>query len=121
MARSPKLERQVQEILWRGGDWSVRDVLAATDERLAYTTIATVLDRLHSKGAVLRSKDGGSWQYRAASSREEALAAEVGRVLQRAQAAPEPLLVAFLDQVEEVDPDALERLAALIQQRREGR
>lgn len=121
MARFPRLERLVQEILWRGGGWSVRDVLDAIDEPLAYTTIATVLDRLHGKGIVLRSKDGGSWQYRAARSREEALAAEVGRVLQRAQSAPEPLLVAFLDQVEEVDPEALDRLAALIRQRREER
>ena len=121
MARSPELERRVLDILWSGEDteWSVRDVLDAVDQPLAYTTIATVLDRLHEKGRVEREKHGVAWRYRAARSREEALAAEVGRVLQRAQGASEPLLVAFLDQVEQVDPEALDRLDALLKARRQ--
>ncbi len=119
MARSPILERRILDFLWAGGEWSVRDVLSEVGGSLAYTTIATVLDRLHSKGDVVRNKDGGVWKYRAARSREAALAEEVGRVLERAEGAPEPLLVAFLDQVEQVDPAALDRLAALIQARKE--
>ena len=51
MARSPELERRVLDALWQGGDWSVRDVLEAVDTSLAYTTFATVLDRLHAKAA----------------------------------------------------------------------
>ena len=119
MARPPRLEQQVLDILWRGGSWSVRDVLAEVDDDLAYTTIATVLDRLHGKREVKRAKEGGSWQYRAARSREAAAAAAVSRVLQRVEGAPEPLLVAFLDQVEQADPKALDRLAELIRARRE--
>jgi predicted transcriptional regulator len=120
MARPPALARRVLDILWKGGDWSVRDVLEAVDPRLAYTTIATVLDRLHDKGELDRSKVDGSWRYTAARSREDALAAEVGRVLDRADGATEPLLVAFLDRVEELDPDALDRLEALLRARRGG-
>ncbi len=119
MARPPELERRVLDLLWGGGDWSVRDVLAGLDRTLAYTTIATVLDRLHAKGRVLRHKDGGAWRYRAARSREAALAGEMSRLVQQAQVAGEPLLVAFLDQVEAVDPRALDRLEALIRARRE--
>jgi hypothetical protein len=40
-------------------------------------------------------------------------------VLEQVEGAPEPLLVAFLDQVEQADPEALDRLAELIQARRE--
>lgn len=118
MARSPKLERRVLDALWGGGDWSVRDVHCAVDPALAYTTIATVLDRLHAKGRVERSKTGLAWRYRAARSKEQALAAEVGQVLRRVEGAPEPFLVAFLDQVEQVDPDALSRLEALLAARK---
>lgn len=118
MARAPDLERRVLDTLWQGGEWSVRDVLGAVDPSLAYTTFATVLDRLHAKGEVDRVKVEGAWRYVAARSREEALAAEVGRVLERAEGAPDPLLVAFLDQVEQADPQALDRLEALIKARR---
>lgn len=119
MARPPNLERRVLDTLWQGGEWSVRDVMGAVDRELAYTTFATVLDRLHDKGEVERTKVDGAWRYAAARSRAEALAAEVGRVMERAEGAPEPLLVAFLDQVERSDPEALDRLAALIQARKE--
>ncbi len=120
MARSPQLERRVLETLWDGGSWYVRDVLNAVGDGLAYTTIATVLDRLHAKGRVQRAKMNGAWQYTATRTREEALAAEVGQVLRRADGAPEPFLVAFLDQVEQVDPSALARLEELIRSRRES-
>ncbi|HCP48569.1 MAG TPA: hypothetical protein DIU15_21200 [Deltaproteobacteria bacterium] len=119
MARSASLERRVLDVLWRGGDWSVRSVLAEADPALAYTTIATVLDRLHSKGRVLREKSGGAWVYRAARTREAALAGEVARMMRRAETSPEPLLVAFLDEVEASDPTALDQLEALIRARRQ--
>ena len=118
MPRQPELERRVLETLWKGGVWSVRDVYQEVGEGLAYTTIATVLDRLHAKGRVQRTKHGGAWQYHATRTKEEALAAEVGRVMQRADGAKVPLLVAFLDEVEQVDPEALDRLEALIRARR---
>jgi len=118
MGRSPELERRVQNVLWQGGEWSVREVWRAVGDSLAYTTIATVLDRLHDKGRARRVKRGIAWRYHATRTREEALAVEVGKVLERAEGAPEPLLVAFLDQVEQVDPAALDRLEALIDARR---
>ena len=118
LCNAPELERRVLDALWQGGDWSVRDVLEAVDTSLAYTTFATVLDRLHAKGEVDRVKVDGAWRYSASRSREEALAAEVGRVLERASGAPETLLVAFLDRVEEVEPEALDRLERLIRARR---
>jgi len=117
MARPPSLERRVLALLWEGDCLSVRDVHAAVGEDLAYTTIATVLDRLHSKGQVVRHKHGVAWLYKAARTREEAIAGEVTRMMKRADGAPEPLLVAFLDQVEAADPDALDRLDALLRER----
>lgn len=118
MPRPPDLERRVLDLLWDGGGWSVREVHEAVGEGLAYTTIATVLDRLHDKGAVVRTKQGVAWRYRAAATREQTLGTEVARMFARVDAAPEPLLLAFLDEVEQVDPEALDRLEALLRARR---
>lgn len=121
MARPPELERRVLDVLWQGGEWSVRDVMQAVDPCLAYTTFATVLDRLNDKGEVERNKAEGAWRYQASRSRGEALADEVSRVLERAKGASDPLLVAFLDRVEQIEPEALDRLEQLIRARKERR
>ncbi len=97
----------------------MREILADLDRTLAYTTVATVLDRLHRKGQVVRRKDGAVWRYSPARSREHVVADEVARLVEAGQSAGEPLLVAFLDQVEAVDPAGLDRLEALIRARKE--
>ncbi len=56
-----ELESAVLSTLWdHGAPLSVRDVLARLRRKpaLAYTTVLTVLDRLHGKGVVVREKDG---------------------------------------------------------------
>lgn len=49
-----KLEQVVMSILWQTPELSVREVRdrLATKRRLAYTTVATILDRLHKKDLV---------------------------------------------------------------------
>lgn len=53
------LEKQVMHIIWQENSCSIRDVLTKlpTDKKLAYTTVATVLQRLYDKG--LLKKKGG--------------------------------------------------------------
>lgn len=41
----------------------LRDRLAAAGADLAYTTVMTVLVRLHKKGLLSRKKDGNRWLY----------------------------------------------------------
>ena len=57
-----KLETQIMEIIWEEENCSVRDVLLKIkgEKKLAYTTIATVLQRLYDKGMLIRkvSKSG---------------------------------------------------------------
>ena len=40
------LERQVMDIVWDGGSFTVRDVHAKLSRPVAYTTVMTVLDRM---------------------------------------------------------------------------
>src|SRR5512138_941390 len=65
-----KLEREVLEEVWRfDGEVSVRDVYRAFDERVAYTTLMTTLDRLFKKNLLNRRKDGRAFLYAAAIAR----------------------------------------------------
>jgi predicted transcriptional regulator len=76
------LERRVMERLWTGGPQTVGDILdalnSASDRPLAYTTVMTILVRLHEKGYVTRTQTGRTYTYAAAMD-EPTLAASVGR------------------------------------------
>ncbi len=70
VARLGDLERRVMEILWQSedGEVSVRNVADALPE-YAYTTVATVLDRLVHKGLLSRRMDGRTIRFAAVGSR----------------------------------------------------
>src|SRR5438105_5967700 len=53
-----RLELRVMQTLWSKGPSSIRELLEAfpKDERLAYTTVQTVVNRLEAKKAVRRIK-----------------------------------------------------------------
>jgi len=53
-----RLELQIMQALWSRGPCSIRELLEAfpEDERLAYTTVQTVVNRLEAKKAVRRAE-----------------------------------------------------------------
>ncbi|MBI3984326.1 MAG: BlaI/MecI/CopY family transcriptional regulator [Candidatus Levybacteria bacterium] len=60
-----ELEKQVMDIVWETKSCSARDVLGKLNlkKKLAYTTIATILQRLHNKGFVKRIEDKRGYLY----------------------------------------------------------
>ena len=59
-----QLEAAVLEFLWAVGDPSTPgDVHEAVAPDLAYTTVMTVLTRLHAKGALERERQGRPFAY----------------------------------------------------------
>ncbi len=56
-----ELQAEVLGVLQKLGKASARDIMKeiGSEKRLAYTTVSTVLDRLHKKGLVKRSKVAG--------------------------------------------------------------
>lgn len=76
------LERRVMRRLWTDGPQTVAEVLGALNKGefrpLAYTTVMTILVRLHDKGYLTRQKEGRHYRY-AAGFDESALEAQVGR------------------------------------------
>ena len=116
------LERQVLEETWRVGEVSVRDVFRAFDERVAYSTLMTTLDRLFKKNLLQRRKDGRAFVYKALVSREafeHGIKEDVvyGLVGHEADAV-EPVLACIVDAVSERDRELLDELDRLIKEKR---
>ena len=105
--------------IWRLGEGTVRDVLAALNDRSerqrAYTTVMTVMSRLDAKGVLERRREGRHDVYRAALGRDayfQARAqAEVGALV---DTYGDLALVHFARHMQGLDPkrrDQLRRLA----------
>lgn len=111
------------DVLWAAYPLSVREVgrkLARL--KLAYTTIMTTLDRLHTKGLLTRTKDGNAFRYAPAMDRAEyhrRLVAAVVEPLLRDGATP--ALAAFVDAAADHDEANLARLEQLIRDHRSRR
>src|SRR5947209_17776012 len=60
-----KFETEVMSVLWRLGESTDRELQDAVDrdERPAYTTVQTIVQRLEQKGAVRRTRKAGNALY----------------------------------------------------------
>jgi predicted transcriptional regulator len=107
------LESEVMDAVWAAGDpVSVREVLdvlnARRSEPLAYTTVMTVMNRLASKGALLRHGQRRSYVY-------EATAADAAGIAVRGviETYGDAAVVHFVDEAR-ADPEVLKRLRSLL-------
>jgi predicted transcriptional regulator len=115
------LEKAILEALSSAkGPQSVREVherLRKMD--LAYTTVLTVLDRLHDKAVVRREKRGRAFYYDTVVTPEEWQGQRAATLLAGRDVPPSrAVLMAFLDGAERASPDVLDELAALLRERR---
>lgn len=107
-----ELEGALLDALWTHGELSTPAAheLAGVPRNLAYTTILTVLQRLHKKGLAGRHQEGRSHVYFPAISREE-FAARRGQVLAASLTGlGEAGMAAFLAETERIDPAVLDML-----------
>lgn len=106
-----ELELKVMDILWAAEEpLRVRDVLdrLSGQRELAYTTVMTVLDHLHTKGWVRRAKRGRAYTYVPDRSREEAGAQLLREVLDSSGDA-ESVLLRFARSVSDRESQLLRR------------
>ncbi|WP_305095138.1 BlaI/MecI/CopY family transcriptional regulator [Prescottella sp. R16] len=115
------LESAVMNVLWNLDDPArVRDVMDRLEppRPLAYTTVMTVLDNLHTKGMVSRERVGRAYRYRAARSREET-AAELVRQVLDASGDAEQVMLHFASSASDDESRILRRAARRAQRRRD--
>jgi predicted transcriptional regulator len=114
------LETQVMDEVWRhGGELRVRDVHAAFQLRLAYTTVMTTMDRLYKKGLLERRKEGRAFLYSARLNRQQfVLHAGAGLIRGLVESEGEPALSFLVDAVTDRDREMLDRLERLIREKK---
>lgn len=112
MSRRPDgaLERDVLNVLWS----AERPLLPAEINTrlatgLAYTSVATVLARLHAKGLVERQPEGRAYAYRAALDEPELAARRIDQVL-AGSADPAKVLTRFVGGLSKRDARLLREL-----------
>ena len=119
-----ELELAVMSALWDRGRASAPEIHACVGESrgLVYTTIAKILDRLHSKGLVSRERGGKAFVYKPTIRREVVERARMKQALARILS-PEvrPAMATLVDAVESLDPELLDELARQVQARRRSR
>lgn len=108
----------VLRVLWASGEATVGGVLEAlnADRRrpLAYTTVMTVLVRLHERGLVTRTRHGRAYLYRAASPEPALLEAMSARAVDALLARyGSTALRQFAERLADADPDLRARLVEL--------
>ena len=117
-----KLERQVMEETWRLREVSVRDIHLAFEERIAYTTLMTTLDRLFKKKLLERRKEGRAFVYVPVVSRDEldhGIKEDViDGLLGHGADGVEPVLACIVDTLSEHDRELLDELDRLVQEKK---
>ena len=60
-----KLELQIMQVIWKRGASNVTAVQEGLEQKLAYTTVQTMLNILHRKGKLKRELHGRAFEYSA--------------------------------------------------------
>jgi predicted transcriptional regulator len=115
------LEYAALRALWEGAPANVGTVLdrinraRGSEDRLAYTTVMTVLARLHEKGLLDRVKAGRGYDYTPRFD-EEALVRHLGQqeVSGLVERYGDVVLAHFASALEDADPATRRRIADLV-------
>ncbi|MEV0781324.1 BlaI/MecI/CopY family transcriptional regulator [Streptomyces sp. NPDC050433] len=108
-----ELEAEIMDRLWRWGQpTTVRRIVEDINgtRPVAYTTVMTVADILHTKGWLRREKINRAWVYEATQSREQYTA----RLMQEALGSTENRKGALLQFVEHMSSEDVQALDAAL-------
>lgn len=110
------LEAAVLGVLWDAtaalSPGEVREVLARSDSAagaLSYSTVVTILSRLHEKGSLSRERDGRAYRYAPVSDEAGLAARRLSQLLDRS-ANREAVLSRFVADLSERDEELLRSL-----------
>jgi BlaI family transcriptional regulator, penicillinase repressor len=115
------LEKSIMEILWERGESSIREILPSLprDPEPSYSTVITVTNRLAKKGLLAREKVKRTFFYRPLYSRDEFYGLVSRKVVEGVSAlSPYTAMVNLVDIVAGADPDRIEQLAKLIEEKK---
>lgn len=104
------LEAEVLSVLWGSEEsLSPADVQAQLADDLAYTTVVTILTRLHDKGVATREKHGRSFRYDTVDDEAGLAARKMTKVLD-GEPDRDSVLARFVTRLSESDEAVLREL-----------
>ncbi|MGH8905982.1 MAG: BlaI/MecI/CopY family transcriptional regulator [Egibacteraceae bacterium] len=110
-------EQMIMDILWADREryLPVREVAERLGEDIAYTTVMTLLTRLHRKGLLRRRQEGKAYTYQPQVSDAEYAAASMSATMERGTDVSE-VLMRFVGQLSASEQETLRSI--LEEQRR---
>jgi len=111
-----RLELRIMQTLWNSGPCSIRTLLEAfpAPERLAYTTVQTVVNRLEAKGAIRRvNKVSNAHVFEAAISQASAQHRMLDELVAWFGGKPLPILTHLIESGRLTDDEVREARKAL--------
>jgi predicted transcriptional regulator len=116
-AQLTPLELQIMKTLWESGPSTVQAVQEKLPgERLAYTTVQTMLNILQRKGRVKRKLIGKAYEYRPVLSRDKAIREALGDMLDRVFGGSVEALLMSLVKSRQLDAGRLVKVQQLIEE-----
>jgi predicted transcriptional regulator len=111
-----RLELQIMQAIWKLGASSVNDVQKALPQKLAYTTVQTMLNILERKGKLKRKLRGRAYVYSATFTEARATRHAVRDLVDRMFGGSADQLVMSLIQSRQIDPGRLAELTRRLQE-----
>jgi BlaI family transcriptional regulator, penicillinase repressor len=114
-------ELDVMTVLWEEGSATVSEVRARLTDRLAYTTVLTILRTLEQKGYVSHSGEGRAHRFHPLVNRDKAVASALPRMLETLFGGSAELLLTHLVRDRRLTKSELDNMRKLIDAQRSDR
>ena len=115
----PDSELDVLKVLWDRGEATVREVLEtlrSAGRQWSYATVATLLDRLETKGVVTSDRSELAFVYRPVISNTEVRQKRVNNLVEKLYQGEPGLLVLHLLKSHPLDPRQAKEVRALLEE-----
>jgi predicted transcriptional regulator len=112
-----KLELQIMKVIWRLGASNAGAVQENLEQRLAYTTVQTMLNILTKKGKLKRRLRGRSFEYSATITEAAASRHAVRDLVDRMFGGSSEELVMSLIKSKQIDAKQITRLSRMLEKK----
>jgi predicted transcriptional regulator len=115
----PDSELDVLKVLWDRGQATVREALEtlrAAGRQWSYATVATLLDRLESKGLVTSDRSELAFVYRPAITAQEVRQKRLNNLVEKLYQGEPGLLVLHLLKAHPLDPRQAKEVRAVLEE-----
>jgi predicted transcriptional regulator len=111
-----ELELQIMQVIWRLGPSGVSSVREGLEQRLAYTTVQTMLNILTKKGKLKRKLRGQAYEYSAIVTEAKASSYAVSDLVDRMFRGSSEALVMSLIKNRQIDAKKIAELSKRVEE-----